>query len=78
MFHLSDKFHEQFSHVYQQFNEWKPFERLYAAVELTRTLQISYCYFLSQYYQNQIHFANNEIFNHTVDEANTPGRKEKP
>jgi hypothetical protein len=74
MFNLSDKFHEQFTHIQQQFNEWKPFEQLCATIELTRSLQPSYSYFLSQFFQNQIQSENNDIFHHTVDEANTPSK----
>lgn len=72
MINLSEQYHEQFHHIQQQFNQWKPFEQLYAIVELSRKLQIYHRHYLSQYLQNEILHENDEIFNLTVDEANTP------
>jgi len=73
----SEKFPEQFNRVQQQLNEWTPFEQLYAIVELTRTFQISYRHFLIQLFQANIQNENNIMFNHTVDDANSPGKKTK-
>lgn len=74
MINLSEQYHEQFLHIQQQFNQWKPFEQLYAIVELSRKLQIYHRHYLSQYLQNEILHENDEIFNLTVDEANTPSK----
>ena len=70
----SEKFPEQFARVQQQFKEWSHLDQLYATVELTRTFQLSYRHFLSQLYQGNIQNENNDMFNHTVDDANAPGR----
>ena len=72
---LSEKFHEQYNRIQQQFDEWTPFEQLYAIVELTKKLQISYRYFLIQLYQTNNQQENNDMFHHTVHQANTPGKK---
>jgi hypothetical protein len=73
---LSEKFHEQDNRIQQQFDEWTPFEQFYASVELTKKLQLSYRYFLSQLlFQTNNHQENNDMFRHTVHQANTPGRK---
>ena len=65
---------EKFLRVQQQFKEWTPFEQLYASVELTRTFQSSYRYFLLQLFQTNIQYENNDMFNHTVDDANASGK----
>jgi hypothetical protein len=64
---------EKFARVQQQYKEWTPFEQLYATVELTRAFQPSYRYFLSQLFQTNIQYENNDMFTHTVDDANAPG-----
>lgn len=71
----SEKFPEQFNRVQQQMKEWTSFEQLYAIVELTQTFQISYRHFLIQLFQANIQNENNVLFNHTVDDANSPGKK---
>ena len=74
MLTLSEKFHEQDNQIQQQFDAWTPFEQIYASVELTKKLQLSYRYFLSQlltHYSN--HQENSDMFHHTVHQANTPG-----
>ncbi|CAF3134917.1 unnamed protein product [Rotaria sp. Silwood2] len=68
----SEKFSEQFSRIQQQFKEWTPFEQLCTIVELTRTFQSSYHYFLLQLLQVNIQYENDDMFNHTVDDANAP------
>ncbi|CAF1158366.1 unnamed protein product [Rotaria sordida] len=68
----SEKFSEQFSRIQQQFKEWTQFEQLCAIVELTRTFQSSYHYFLLQLFQTNIQYENDDMFNHTVDDANGP------
>jgi hypothetical protein len=73
----SEKFPEQFNRVQQQLNEWTPFEQLYAIVELTHKFQISYRHFLIQLFQANIQNENNIMFNHTVDDANSPGKNKK-
>jgi flagellin-specific chaperone FliS len=78
MFTSSEKFSEQFHRVQQQFKELTPFEQLYANVELTNTFQISYRYFLMQLHQANIQNENNIMFNHTVDDANSPGKSKFP
>ena len=65
---------EKFLRVQQQFKEWTAFEQLYATVELTRTFQSSYRYFLLQLFQTNIQYENNDMFNHTVDDANASGK----
>ena len=70
----TEKFSEQFHRVQLQFKEWKPFEQLCAIVELTRTFQITYQHFLVQLYQVNIQNDNDAMFNHAVDNANSPGR----
>lgn len=75
MLTLSGTFHEQDNQVQQQFDEWTPFEQLYSLVELTKKLQLSYRYFLSQLLtQSNNQQENNDMFYHTVHQANTPGR----
>ena len=74
MANVSEKFVEQFPHIQKQFQEWTHLEQLHAVVELTRTFQLSYRYFLSQLFQAHIQYENNDLFNHTVDGANTPGK----
>jgi hypothetical protein len=78
MLNLSENFQQQFTLVQQQFNQWRPFEQLYASIELTRILQLSYRHYLAQFLQNEIQCENNEMFNHTVDQANTPGKVIRP
>ncbi|CAF1525951.1 unnamed protein product [Rotaria sp. Silwood1] len=68
----SEKFSEQYSRIQQQFKEWTQFEQLSAIVELTRTFQSSYHYFLLQLFQTNIQYENDDMFNHTVDDANSP------
>jgi hypothetical protein len=75
MFTLSDKFHEQFPSVQQQFHEWTQCEQLYAMIELTRTLKSSYRHFFSQLFQTNIQHENTDMFNLTVDHANRPGNE---
>lgn len=70
----SEKFLEQFHRIQQQFKDWTSFEQLYATVEFTRTFQITYQHFLIQLYQVNIQNENNIMFNHTVDDANSPGK----
>lgn len=60
--------------IQQQFKEYAPFEQLCAIVELTRSFQISYQHFLIQLYQINIHNENDVMFNHTVEDANSPGK----
>jgi hypothetical protein len=69
----SENFPEQFARVQQQFKEWSPLDQLCATVELTRTFQSSYRHFLLQLFQCNIQQENNDMFNHTVDDANAPG-----
>ncbi len=72
---LSEKFQEQYNRIQQQFDEWTPFEQFFASVELTKKLQLSYRYFLSQLlFQVNNHQENNDMFHHTIHQANTPGR----
>lgn len=74
MSHLSEQFHEQYSRFQQQFEQWSPFEQCYASVELSKKLQLSYRYFLSQFLVHvNLKSDSNEMFNHTVHQANTPG-----
>ncbi|CAF0991050.1 unnamed protein product [Rotaria magnacalcarata] len=68
----SEKFADQFSRIQQQFKELTQFEQLYAIVELTRTFQLSYHHFILQLFQANIQCENNDMFNHTVDDANAP------
>lgn len=78
MLTLSEKFHEQYNRIQQQFDEWTPFEQFYASTELTKKLQLSYRYYLSQYLvQTNNQQENNDMFHHTIHQANTPGRKSK-
>ncbi|CAF3737782.1 unnamed protein product [Rotaria sp. Silwood1] len=73
MLTLSEKFHEQNNHFQQQFDEWSPFEQIYASVELTKKLQLSYRYYLLQLLsQTNNQQENNDMFHHTVHQANTP------
>jgi hypothetical protein len=75
---LSDKFHEQYNRIQQNFDEWTPFEQFYASVELNKKLQLSYRYFLSQLlFQPNNQQENNDMFHHTIHQANTPGKKKK-
>lgn len=69
----SEKFTEQFARVQQQFKEWSQLDQLYATMELTRTFHLSYRHFLLQLLQVNIQQENNDMFNHTVDDANAPG-----
>jgi hypothetical protein len=72
---LSEKFSEQYNRIQQQFDEWTPFEQFYASVEITKKLQLSYRYFLSQLlYQTNNQQENNDMFRHTIHQANTPGK----
>lgn len=76
MLAFSEKFRDQDNRIQQQFDEWTPFEQIYASVELTKKLQLSYRYFLSQlltYTNNQQE--NNDMFLHTVHQANAPGNR---
>lgn len=78
MLTLSDKFHEQYNRVQQQFDEWTPFEQFYASIELTKKLQLSYRYYLSQcLFQTNNQQDNNDMFYHTIHQANTPGKNKK-
>ncbi|CAF0977083.1 unnamed protein product [Rotaria sordida] len=73
MLTLSEKFHEQDNRFQQQFDEWTPFEQIYASVELTKKLQLSYRYFLSQLLsQTNNQQENNDMFHHTIHQANAP------
>ena len=75
---LSEKFHEQYNKMQQQFDEWTPFEQFYGSVELTKKLHLSYRYFLSQLlYQTNNQQENNDMFHHTVHQANTPGKRKR-
>jgi hypothetical protein len=75
---LSEKFHEQYNRIQQNFDEWTPFEQFYASVECTKRLQLSYRYFLSQLlFQPNHQQENNDMFHHTIHQANTPGKKKK-
>ncbi len=65
---------EKFTRLQQQFNECTSFEQLCTIVELTRSFQISYQHFLIQLYQINIQKADNVMFYHTVEDANSPGR----
>jgi hypothetical protein len=72
---LSEKFHEQYNRIQEQFDEWTPLEQLYASIELTKKLQLSYRYFLSQLlFQATNQQENNDMFHHTIHQANTPGK----
>lgn len=76
MVSLSEKLHEDFGHIQQQFEQWTPFEQFYFCFELTKKLRLSYRYFLSQLiHQTTTKKENNDMFHHTVHQANTPGRK---
>ncbi|CAF3195656.1 unnamed protein product [Rotaria socialis] len=68
----SEKFADQYSRIQQQFKELAQFEQLYTVVELTRTFQVSYRHFILQLFQATIQCENNDMFNHTVDDANAP------
>ncbi|CAF3238633.1 unnamed protein product [Rotaria sp. Silwood2] len=73
MLTLSEKFNEQDNRFQQQFDEWTPFEQIYASVELTKKLQLSYRYFLSQLLsKTNNQQENNDMFHHTVHQANAP------
>lgn len=72
---LSEKFHEQYSRLQEQFDEWTPMEQFYALLGLSRKLQISYRYFLSQLLsQTNNQSDNKDMFHHTIHQANTPGK----
>jgi hypothetical protein len=72
---LSEKFYEQYNRIQQQFDEWTPFEQFYASIELTKKLHISYRYFLSQLlFQASNQQENNDMFHHTIHQANAPGK----
>lgn len=72
---LSEKFHEQYSRLQEQFDEWTPMEQFYALLGLSKKLQISYRYFLSQLLsQTNNQSENNDMFHHTIHQANTPGK----
>ena len=76
MLTLSEKFHEQNTNLHQQFDEWTPFEQFYASFDLTKKLQLSYRYFLSQLlFQTNNQKENNDMFHHTIHQANAPGKK---
>lgn len=70
----SENFTEQFLRIQQQFKDCTQFEQLYIVVELTRTFQSSYQHFLIQLFQAHIQRENNDMFNHTVDDANASGK----
>ena len=75
MFNFSEKFQEQFNHVQQQFDKWTTFEQMYASVDLTKKLSMPYRYFLSQLLcQMNSQVENNDMFHHTVHQANAPGK----
>jgi len=77
MLTLSEKFHEQYNPIYQQFDKWTPFEQFYALFQLTKNLQLSYRYFLSQLlFQTHNQKENNDMFQHTIHQANTPGKNQ--
>lgn len=69
----SEKFSEQYSRIEQQLKSLTQFEQLYTIVEFTSTFQLSYQHFLLQLFQANIQCENNDMFNHTVDDANAPG-----
>jgi hypothetical protein len=66
---------EKFLRIQQQFQEYTSFEQLSTIVELTRSLQISYQHFLMQLLQINVQNENDVMFNHTVDDANSPGNE---
>ncbi len=66
---------EKFIRIQQQLKECTSFEQLCTMVELTRSLQISYQHFLMQLLQINVQNENDVMFNHTVDDANSPGKK---
>ena len=71
MLTLTEKFHEQHNRFQKQFDEWTPFEQFYASIELTKKLKLSYRYFLSQLlFQINNQQENNDMFHHTIDQAN--------
>ena len=65
---------EKFLRIQQAFKTCSPFEQLCATIELTRSLQISYQHFLIQLFQINIQNENDIMFNHTVENANSPGK----
>ncbi|UJR31471.1 hypothetical protein I4U23_018960 [Adineta vaga] len=68
-----EKFQEQYNRVQQQFDEWTAFEQIYVSMELTKKLPISHRYFLSQFlYQPNNQLEHNDMFHHTIHQANTP------
>jgi hypothetical protein len=78
MLTLSEKFHERNNRIQQEFDDWTPFEQLYASVDLTKKLHLSYRYFLSQLlYQTNNQQENNDMFHHTIHQANAPGKLKK-
>lgn len=74
MFNLSEQFHDQYTRLQQQYSEqWTPFEQFYSTMELSKKLQLHYRYFLTQFLLHvNLQQENNEMFNHTVHQANTP------
>lgn len=68
-------FTEQYSRFQQQlFEQWTPFEQFYAIIESSKKLQLPHRYFLSQFLLHvSIEQENNDMFSHTVHQANTPG-----
>ena len=73
---ISEKFHAQFVRVQEQFDEWTATDQFSALLGLSRKLQISHRYFLSQLLaQNNNQSENNEMFHHMIHQANTPGKK---
>ena len=64
---------EKFLRIQQLFKTCTPLEQLCTTIELTRSLQISYQHFLIQLFQINIQNDNNIMFNHTVEDANSPG-----
>ena len=73
----ADKFSENFQRIQQQFKEMKPLEQMKTIVELSRTFEITYQHFLLHWFQVNILMERNPMFEHTVDDANSPGTKIK-
>ena len=75
MFHFSEQVHDQYTRFHQQyFEQWTAFEQFYAILESSKKLELPHRYFLSQFLLDvNIKQERNDMFNHTVHQANTPG-----
>lgn len=75
MFNLSEQFHDQYVRFQQVYSDqWTPFEQFYVLTELSKKLQLHYRYFLAQFLLHvNLQQDNNDMFNHTIHQANTPG-----